>query len=204
MYTEYVCSAYDERELIKRAQRGDEYCFSLLAAHYSSPVYRIGIRMLGNSYDAEDMLQETMLKIYRHIGGFRGDSSFSSWVYAIAANCGRDMLRCHNRCRERDSLFSDAPQENEVLSPADDSPSPEELFLEKDIKLRIRQIMDSLDPKYRSVIVLREIYGSSYAEISELLGISVGTVKSRLFRARSSFAQTARETMELTGGASSA
>ena len=181
----------DEHTLIKRSRVGDTAAFEELIAPYSKRIYNIGLKMLCNSDDAADMAQEVLLKIYHNLNRFRGDSAFSTWVYRISVNTCRDMLRSSYRQHER--LFTDFTEENEhnEFEVADYSAMPEELYLEGECGEYLLALIQGLSPKYRIVTVLREVSGLSYQEIAEAVNISVGTVKSRLNRARAAMRERA-------------
>ena len=174
-----------EHEWVKRAARGDHEAFNQLAEKYSKRIYNIGLKMLGNADDAADMAQEALIKIYRNLPGFRGDSAFSTWVYRVSVNTCRDALRSAYRNRERS--FSDFGDEEETavnFEVADYSAIPESVYLDGEDRQYLHALINGLSPKYRLVVVLREISGLSYQEIADSVNISVGTVKSRLNRAR--------------------
>jgi len=174
-----------ETELIQRGKDGDVAAFEQLAEAYSRRIYNIGLRMLGNGEDAADMAQETLLKIYRNLSRFRGDCSFSTWVYRIGVNTCRDMLRAAYRNRELNfSDFGEDDQYRQDFEIADYSHIPEQAYLEQEDQRYLAELVSGLNPKYRLVAVLREISGLSYQEIADIANISVGTVKSRLNRAR--------------------
>jgi RNA polymerase sigma-70 factor, ECF subfamily len=178
-----------EPELIKRAKAGDEECFAGLAEAYSGRIYNTGLRMLGNNEDAADMTQEVLLKIYRHLGNFRGDSAFSTWVYRITVNSCRDFLR--TAYRRKELIFTDFGEDGESEEDfhiADFSAIPEAVYLQNECENYLAELINGLSPKYRIVIVLREISGLSYQEIAAAVDISIGTVKSRISRARAALA----------------
>lgn len=174
----------DEKELIRRSKDGDMAAFEDLVAPYSRRIYNIGLKMLNNSEDAADMAQDVLLKIYRNLNRFRGDAAFSTWVYRISVNTCRDLLRSSYRLHER--LFTDFGEENEraEYEVADYSAMPEQLYEDGECSDYLLALIRGLTPKYRIVMVLREISGLSYQEIADAVNISVGTVKSRLNRAR--------------------
>lgn len=178
-----------EQDLIRRAKAGDERCFTSLVEAYNARIYNMGLRMLGNSEDAADMTQEVLIKLYRHLGNFRGDSAFSTWVYRITVNSCRDFLRISYRRKEM--IFADFGEDGESEDDfhiADFSTIPETVYLDSECEHYLAQLINSLSPKYRVVMVLREISGLSYQEIAEAVNISIGTVKSRISRARAALA----------------
>lgn len=186
-----------ERALIKRAKAGDEAAFRQLVDAYSKRIYNIGLRMLGNSEDAADMTQEALIKIYRSLPGFRGDAAFSTWVYRISLNTCRDALRTAYRRHER--VFSDFGEDdtaNADFDVADYSAMPENLYIEGEETRFLLRLIDGLSPKYRLVVTMREISGLSYQEIADAANLSVGTVKSRLNRARAAMRSQAERDAE--------
>ncbi|MDO4582195.1 MAG: sigma-70 family RNA polymerase sigma factor [Bacillota bacterium] len=174
-----------EEVLIRRAAEGDIVAFEYLLAAHQRRIYNIGLRMLGNAEDAADMTQEVLLKIYRSLPSFRGDAAFSTWVYRISVNTCRDMLRSAYKRRERIfSDFSSADDDDREIDVADYSALPDAQMLDREDDRYLLELINGLTPKYRIVMVLREISGLGYAEIAESAGISIGTVKSRINRAR--------------------
>lgn len=175
-----------ERQLIDRAKKGDAEAFNELMAAYSRTVFNIGLQMLHDRDDAGDMTQETMIKVYRALPRFRGDSAFSTWVYRIMVNTCRDFLRSASRRKETPfSDFCDEDEDQPLFETADDSGQPERLYIEGEDERYLRQLISELKPAYRLAVTLRELGGLSYQEIAAAQGVSVGTVKSRLSRARS-------------------
>ncbi len=176
----------DEKQLIKLAQQGDIKAFEQLVAFHSRRIYNIGLRMLGNPEDAADMCQETLLKIYRHLPEYRGSAAFSTWLHRISVNTCHDFLRNRNRRQEisLSQLTDDQGSPLAELEIADYSTLPEQLYLDQESQDYLQALINGLTPKYRLVTALREVSGLSYQEIAAAAGISVGTVKSRLNRAR--------------------
>lgn len=175
-----------ERLLIKRSQKGDAAAFEELALAYQKRIYHIAMRMLGHAEDAADMTQEALIKMYRALPKFRGDAAFSTWVYRITVNTCRDMLR--RGYKQKEGLLIDFGEADDASDTrrevADYSALPEELFTEQETEQYLYALIGGLSPKYRLVMTLREVSGLGYQEIADAAGISVGTVKSRLSRAR--------------------
>ena len=173
-----------EKQLIERAKKGDADAFNDLMGRYSRTIFNIGLQMLRDRDDASDMTQETMLKVYRALPRFRGDSSFSTWVYRIMVNTCRDFLRSASRRRE--VPFSDFSDEEDgpVFDVADDSVQPERLYIEGEDEQYLLSLIQGLKPAYRLAVSMRELGGLSYQEIADAGNVSIGTVKSRLNRAR--------------------
>ncbi|MDO4732494.1 MAG: sigma-70 family RNA polymerase sigma factor [Bacillota bacterium] len=185
---------FEQREellLIKKSKNGDTAAFERLVEPYSKRIYNIGLKMLNSREDAADMAQEVLLKIYRNLDRFRGEAAFSTWVYRISVNTCRDILR--SSYRQHEHLFTDFGEESEQteFEVADYSAMPEKLYEDKECADYLLALIQGLTPKYRIVMVLREVSGLSYQEIAAAVNISVGTVKSRLNRARASMRERA-------------
>lgn len=166
--------------LIRRAQQGDEKALEELLLACEKRVYNIAYRLMGNEADAYDMAQESLIKIYRGIAAFKGESSLSSWVYRITVNTCMDGLRKRKNApiSLEYSIEKGVPFEDEY----GETPETKALSLER--AQDIRKAISILSDNYRAVIVMRDIDGFSYEEISDMLDISVGTVKSRINRGR--------------------
>lgn len=173
-----------EAAIVRKVLDGDANAFETLVLEYEKNVYNIALRMTGNSEDAADMTQEAFIKAYNSLQSFRGDSKFSVWLYRIVSNVCLDFLRSRNRRPTVSLSVEDDDGEDTQLDVADDSQSPELLLDRKLTRESVRRGLDSLPPDYRQILLLREIQGLSYDEISQALGLEVGTVKSRIFRAR--------------------
>jgi len=172
--------------LVAKSQRGDMEAFRILIERYEKGVYNLAYRMLKNREDAEDAAQEVFLKVFTYLRGFRGESSFATWLYRIATN------GCINRIRRPKFLsFEELKKEFEDEEPSaeppqlvDRSPLPEELAEQREIQQLLHRAIDELPDNYRLVITLRHLQGLSYKEIAETLDLPVGTVKTYLFRAK--------------------
>lgn len=165
-------------ELIKRSQRGDTDAFQKLAQSYKSRIYSLALRMLGNPTDAEDAAEESVIKLYYSMKKFRGQSSFSTWVYAVTRNTCLDMLRKNEKKRTDIDL-----EEVEYFITSHDG-DPEEASERGHKVAFLKKAINSLPEENRKTLILREMDGYSYEEIAELLNVSVGTVKSRISRAK--------------------
>nr|AMP53415.1 sigma70-ECF: RNA polymerase sigma factor, sigma-70 family [uncultured bacterium] len=173
-----------EAAIVRKVLGGDANAFETLVLEYEKNVYNIALRMTGNSEDAADMTQEAFIKAYNSLQSFRGDSKFSVWLYRIVSNVCLDFLRSKNRRPTVSLSVEDDDGEDAQLDVADESQSPELLLDRKLTRESVRRGLDSLPPDYRQILLLREIQGLSYDEIAQALGLEVGTVKSRIFRAR--------------------
>jgi RNA polymerase sigma-70 factor (ECF subfamily) len=170
----------EEALLIKRAQSSDAAALEALLKLYEKRVYNIAYRYMNNEADAYDMAQEALIKLYRGIRSFKGQSAFSSWVYRLTVNTCLDGLRK----RRKMPLSLDHVLENGASFQADAGESPEMCALSLENTEDIHRAINSLSDDHRQVVVLRDINGLTYEEIAYSLDISVGTVKSRLNRGR--------------------
>lgn len=183
----------NEEKLISRAAKGDASAFNELLGLHEKKMYAVCIRMCANQEDAQDCLQEAMLRIYRSISGFKGQSSFSTWIYRVTMNTCLDELRKkkNKQTTSLDGLLDTG------WSPSDDYDTPEHHAIEDERKKAIRGAIAELPEDMRSVIVLRDIEGFSYDEIAVMLGINVGTIKSRISRGREKLREKIRKKPEL-------
>ncbi len=172
----------EESALLLRAQKGDADAFEELVRAFEGTVYHLALRQLGSREDAEDAAQEVFLKAYTALGSFRGESRFSVWLYRITNNVCIDMLR---RRRETVSLSGEDEDgaETELALP-DERFDPVALAERKDLREQVGKALRQLPPDAREILLLRELGGQRYDEIAETLGLDIGTVKSRIFRAR--------------------
>lgn len=172
-----------ENEIIRSVLRGNVNDFEKLVTAYEKNVYNIALRMVGDPDDAADMTQETFIKAYRALSGFRGDSKFSSWLYRIASNVCLDFLRSRSRHPQVSLSTVDEDGQAPVELP-DMRQNPEEQLMKKLGMEAVRRGLEQLPEQQRQILVLRELGGLSYAELAQTLGLEEGTVKSRIFRAR--------------------
>ncbi len=168
-------------ERIKRFKSGDEEAFAELVRCYQDRIYSLCRYMLKNRYDAEDAAQDTFIKAYRNLRNFKPKASFYTWLYRIAVNTCLD--------RQKRPLFASlfkwsAHGEESTIEAQSNKPSPEEICETRQLGQALHIGLNRLSPKLRAVIFLREIDGLSYEEIAEVLEVSVGTVKSRISRAK--------------------
>ncbi len=179
-----------EEALLSRARSGEADAFEQMLAPYEKRLYAVCLRMLGSPEDAQDALQETMLRIWRGLSAFDGRAQVGTWAYRIATNTCLDMLR---KQKNRAAASLDALAE-EGFSPADPSESPEEAMIAASRAEAVREALEALPPDSRAALVLRDMQGESYEAVAEALGLALGTVKSRIHRAREKLAgQLARK-----------
>ncbi len=173
----------EEGELIARAKRGDPEAFEQLMLAHQNKVYSLCLRMVGNPEDAQDAAQEAFLNAWRALPSFKGDSSFSTWLYRLASNACID----HLRKRKRRSQVEDArslEDEERPWEPADHQADPALQLERQEARRAVEEGLQSLSDPHRQVLVLRELQGLSYQEIGQALDLDPGTVKSRIARAR--------------------
>lgn len=174
-----------EKELIAAAKAGDERSFELLITQCKTKAYNIALRYLRNEEDAMDALQESFIKIYRHLDSFKEGSKFETWVYRIVVNTCNDMLRKSSGALAESIVRSDEDEKEYTLELPDPEPGPQESLLRREQAEQILAAMERLKPEQKEAIILRDIQGFSYEEISGMVNCSIGTVKSRINRARS-------------------
>jgi len=177
----------NEKELIKKAKNGDTDSFEALILSCKEKAYNIALRYVQNEEDALDILQESFIKIYRHLSKFNEQSRFDTWVYRIVVNTCNDMLRKSKKVTYLDQVYKNEEDEDIVVEIADNSAGPDELLERKEEGNYIFDCLSRLKDEHREIIVLRDINGFSYEEIAEILDCSIGTVKSKISRARHKF-----------------
>lgn len=193
----------DEATLIAKSQQGDVEAFGELVSIYEKQVYTIAYRFMGNPEDASDLTQEAFVRAFRAISRFRGEASFKTWIYHIVANVCRDELRK----RKKQAVVSlDAPivtDDGYIAREQEDwSLAPERVYESIELQETIQELLNQLIPEYRQVLVLRELQGFTYEEIANILGCSLGTVKSRINRARKALRDLIAANKELFQGSS--
>lgn len=183
----------DEGRLIERAVKGDGAAFSELMAAHEKRMYAVAFRLCGNHEDAQDCLQDSMIRVYKAISSFKGQSSFATWLYRITTNTCLDELR---RRKTRQSTSLDGLLDT-GWSPSDELDTPERHALMSEKRREIERAIADLPDDMRAAIVLRDIQGFSYEEIARILDANVGTVKSRISRGRERLREKLKETLEL-------
>jgi RNA polymerase sigma-70 factor (ECF subfamily) len=169
-----------DEELVARSIGGDTECFNQLVKRWERPIYALAYRTLGREDDARDVCQETFLRAFRALGGFKGQAKFSSWLYRIALNLCRDWLR-----RERRAPVVAAPEGVDLVELAGEGEGVErfdEKVARKDLGRAVARAIRSLPEDQRTAILLKEYQGLTFQEISELLGCPLSTVKTRLYQ----------------------
>lgn len=182
-----------EKELISLLKKGDRDAFNELVARYQSKVINISYNLLSDSEDALDASQEVFIKIYRNISTFRESSSLSTWIYRITVNICRDTLRKRQRTADTVSITG---EDDETQDIPDTGSSPELMTEHTELQLAVRRAIAELSEEYKTVLTLCDIEGMSYDDISAILRIPTGTVKSRLNRARAALRKKISENRE--------
>lgn len=172
--------------LVRKARAGDMEAVDGLVRVFQKPVFNMIYRMVGNYEDAADLTQQAFIRMWRAIGKFRGESRFSTWLFALALNTSRSGLRRLRRISDAEQVRIDRDPDSGTapFDPPDDRDLPEKALERKETVRRIEAVILALPEEYRSVITLRDLHGLAYDEIAESIGCSIGTVKSRLSRAR--------------------
>jgi RNA polymerase sigma-70 factor (ECF subfamily) len=175
-------------KLVKRAKKGDSRAFDLLVLKYQGRVAQLVSRYVNNAAEVEDVTQEAFIKAYRALPKFRGDSAFYTWLYRIAANAAKNHLVALGR-RPTTDLALDDSESYEVPGRLKDNESPDEVIMGQQLEVVISQAIDALPLELKAALTLREFEGLSYDEIAEVLECPIGTVRSRIFRAREAIDQ---------------
>lgn len=183
--------------LVKLARNGDRNAYRVLVERYQRKVYSQCYGMVRNPDDAMDMVQETFIRAFRNIDRFEGTAAFSTWLFRIASNCCIDFLRKMKRAREVDYDDAIGREETadgeEVVLPDRLGISPAHVLSRRELMGKIEDALQSLSPAHREAILLREVEGLSYQEMADTLGISIGTVMSRLHHARKNMQKALRD-----------
>jgi RNA polymerase sigma-70 factor (ECF subfamily) len=180
-----VAVGKDESVLVTEAKAGSYAAFEELVNRYERKIYRLALNITGSPEDAEDVLQETFLKAFQHLPEFREDSRFYTWIVRIAVNEG--LMKLRKRRSGREVSIEDSPNDDGEVMPrefTDWKPNPEQQFARTELESILQDAVRSLPPTFRTVFFLRDVEGLSTQETAELLDLSVGAVKARLFRAR--------------------
>ncbi len=183
---------FNEKRMIRDMKNGDETAFESLVYSYERKIYTMAYRSCLNEQDALDITQEVFLRVYRSIGTFKEESSFSTWIYRIANNVCIDHARRASR-HHTVSLYQETEDGEREIDIVDDAPTPEELQYKKEEHAEIERAIAELSLEHREIVMLRDILGLSYDEIAEVLQLNVGTVKSRIARARANLVENLRK-----------
>jgi len=179
-----------DRELVALCRKGDADAFETLVRNYQKKMFNIAFRITGSMEDASEVVQDAFVSAHRNLKDFEQKSRFSTWLYSITVNTAKNRLTQTRTRSMRESASLDDPspcdEKMKKFEPASNDPSALELISRKEQQQKVQECLDRLEQDFREVIVLRDLQGFSYTEISRMLALAEGTVKSRLFRARDS------------------
>ena len=170
--------------LVRRVQQGDKQAFNLLVTKYQSKIVNLVLRYVRDPDEANDVAQEAFLKAYRALPRFRGDSAFYTWLYRIAVNTAKNYLVAAKRRPLEYDLDLQDPEQYDMQARLKDIDSPERVVMKDEVQKTIDEAIEDLPEDLRTAIILREMEGMTYEEIAETMECPVGTVRSRIFRAR--------------------
>jgi RNA polymerase sigma-70 factor (ECF subfamily) len=186
--------------LVQRVQNGDMRAFEALVNKYQRKVGRLLSRMVRDPDDIEDIVQDSFIKAYKALNNFRGESAFYTWLYRIAINTAKNFLVASNRrpiaLREGNDEESETFDDSDTLS---DMATPESVYSSRQIAATVNKAVEDLPEELKNAIVLREIEGLSYEEIAEVMGCPIGTVRSRIFRAREAISERLKPLLDRSG-----
>ncbi|HZX32693.1 MAG TPA: RNA polymerase sigma factor RpoE [Rhodocyclaceae bacterium] len=186
-----------DQKLVEKAQGGDKHAFDLLVGKYQRKLGRLLSRFIRDPAEVEDVTQEAFIKAYRALPSFRGESAFYTWLYRIGINTAKNYLVSQNRRAPTTTEFdTDDAETFEDGDQLRDINTPESMLLSKQIGETVNSAMDALPEELRVAIVLREIEGLSYEEIAHIMNCPIGTVRSRIFRAREAVAAKLRPLLD--------
>lgn len=190
-----------DQQLVARAQRGEKHAFELLVAKYQRRLLRLISRLVRDPAEAEDVAQEAFIKAYRALPQFRGDAAFYTWLYRIGVNTAKNFLVSQGRraptSTEKDAEEAETFEDGEQLR---DINTPESLMMSRQVATAVNAAMERLPEELRTAVTLREIEGLSYDEIAEVMNCPIGTVRSRIFRAREAIALELRPLLDTAKG----
>ena len=173
-----------DQVLVERVQRGDKKAFDVLVLKYQHKVANLISRYIRDSSEVLDVTQEAFIKAYRALPKFRGDSAFYTWLYRVAINTAKNHLAAQARRPPGDDIEAETAEQMDMGAALKETDTPENLALQREIASTIQQALDGLPEDLRTAITLRELEGLSYEEIAQAMDCPIGTVRSRIFRAR--------------------
>jgi len=176
-----------EARLAQLARNGDRIAFRQLVDHYQNKIYHLAYRMLGNTHEAEDVVQETFLRVYKNLVRYDPAQKFSTWIYRIGTNLCIDILRKRKRKRSISldaNLFDSESSDGYDFMQTDEAEQPENLLVLSETRRQVREALDMMPEQYKSIMILRYLHDLSLQEIGEVLDLPVTTIKTRLHRGR--------------------
>jgi RNA polymerase sigma-70 factor (ECF subfamily) len=191
-----------DRELIERAQRGDQAAFRSLVERHQRRAFVMAMGLVRDENDARELVQDAFLRVYKGLGSFQGGSSFFTWLYRIVMNLAIDLMRKPGRrdLELQENQSTDEGAELALVSRIDGA-DPLDVIRRREIAGRIQEALDALPPYHRGVILMREVDGMSYEEMAQAMGVSKGTIMSRLFHARQKLQRALADCYAEEGGA---
>ena len=191
-------SVVEDLDLVRALQEGSEGAYETLLSRFQQPVYNLALRLLNDTSDAADVVQEVFLKVFRNVGHFRGQSSLKTWIYRITVNEAHNQRRWFFRHRQREVGLEEEMEETRSMAQVlpDGSPSPFDYVFGREQENMIETALAKINPTFREVVVLRDIADLSYDEIADVLQLSLGTVKSRILRGREALRQELADRLE--------
>lgn len=185
-----------DQALVQRVQKGDKRAFDLLVTRYQHRIISVIGRYVHDWADAQDVAQDTFIRAYRALGNFRGDSQFYTWLYKIAVNTAKNWLVSQGRRPPTDDVDATDAVQYDGGTRLRDTDTPEHELMRREIEQTVSATVEALPDELRMAITLREVDGLSYEEIAETMGCPIGTVRSRIFRARDAIDQKLRPLLD--------
>ena len=188
-----------DQQLVERVQKGDKRAFDMLVIKYQHKIIGLVSSYVHDFQEVQDVTQEAFIKAFRALGGFRGDSSFYTWLYRIAINTAKNYLVSRGRRPPDTDIDAYDAENHEVAPPLRDNESPESHLYRDEVEAVIHRAIGALPDELRTALMLREFEGLSYEEIAAVMGCPVGTVRSRIFRAREAVDRELQPVLARTG-----
>jgi RNA polymerase sigma-70 factor (ECF subfamily) len=195
MWSWNAVSKDTDQQLVDRVLGGDKQAFNLLVLRYQHRVAALIARFVSDPHEVEDVTQDAFIKAYRALKLFRGESAFYTWLYRIAVNTAKNHLVARNRRPPAVDVDVDDSETNEIAVPLQELDTPEACLTTEKLRQAINEAIDELPEELKTAFTLREFSGLSYEDITEVMGCPVGTVRSRIFRAREAIDKRIRELM---------
>ena len=173
-----------DQALVERVQQGDKAAFDILVQKYQSKIIQLAYRYVHDQDEAMDIAQEAFIKAYKALGRFRGDSAFYTWIYRIAINTAKNYLVASSRRPPKADIDAGEAEQYDSATGLREYATPERMLLKDELKETIASAIENLPDDLRTAITLRELEGMSYEEIAQAMECPIGTVRSRIFRAR--------------------
>lgn len=187
-----------DQELVSRVQKGDKKAFDVLVIKYQQKVIKLVMRFVRDPIEAQDVSQEAFIKAYRALPKFRGESAFYTWLYRIAINTAKNHLVAQGRRPPNDDIEASEAEQYDGAMALQENSTPEHMLLKDELQNTVFKAIDDLPEDLRTAITLREIEGLSYDEIAQAMNCPVGTVRSRIFRAREAIDNRIRPLIDTT------